>query len=259
MPGSPLPLERMRMPSSMPAGILTCRVLLRRMRPTPSQAWRGSVISLPLPWQVGQVCCTLKKPCCMRTAPGRRRCGRSWARCRAWRPSPCRCRRVFPAGHADLGVETGRGLLQRDFQRVFQIGAAVDLRAAAATAATAAAEDLAEDVAERIGEAAAHAAAHARGIGIDAGVAIAVVGGALLLVAQDFISLFGFLEFLFGFLAVRIAVRMVLHGQLTIGLLQFVVRGVLRHAQDFVIVTFCHDRWARKRAFFSVLQNESAR
>ena len=41
MPGSPLPLERMRMPSSMPAGILTCRVLLRRMRPTPSQAWQG--------------------------------------------------------------------------------------------------------------------------------------------------------------------------------------------------------------------------
>src|SRR3546814_910425 len=67
--GSPLPLERMRMPSSMPAGILTCRVLLRRMRPTPSQDGHGSVISLPVPWQVGQVCCTLKKPCCMRTAP----------------------------------------------------------------------------------------------------------------------------------------------------------------------------------------------
>src|SRR5690606_27387565 len=69
MPGSPLPLERLRMPSSMPGGILTCRVLLRRIRPTPSQAVHGSVISLPDPWQVGQVCCTLKKPCCMRTAP----------------------------------------------------------------------------------------------------------------------------------------------------------------------------------------------
>ena len=197
MPGSPLPLERMRMPSSMPAGILTCRVLLRRMRPTPSQAWQGSVISLPLPWQVGQVCCTLKKPCWTdraRAAAGAAGLGEV----PAWRRALAGVA-VFPAGHADLGVETGRGLLQRDFQRVFQIGAAVDLRAAAATAA---AEDLAEDVAERIGEAAAHAAAHARGIGIDAGVAIAVVGGALLLVAQDFISLFGFLEFLFGFLAV---------------------------------------------------------
>ena len=28
---------------------------------------QGSEIILPLPWQRGQVCCTEKKPCCMRT------------------------------------------------------------------------------------------------------------------------------------------------------------------------------------------------
>src|SRR5690606_24612424 len=50
---------------------------------------------------------------------------------------------VFPAGHADFGVKAVRRLLQRDFQRVFQVGAAVHLRAAAPAAR--AAEDFAED------------------------------------------------------------------------------------------------------------------
>src|SRR5690625_4403479 len=62
----------MRMPSSMPAGIFTSRVLLERTRPPPLHLLQGSLISCPVPWQVGQVCCTLKKPCCMRTAPAPR-------------------------------------------------------------------------------------------------------------------------------------------------------------------------------------------
>ena len=57
------------MPLSMPAGIFTSRVRDFLMRPTPSQAVQGSGMTLPLPWQVGQVCWTEKKPCCMRTAP----------------------------------------------------------------------------------------------------------------------------------------------------------------------------------------------
>ena len=167
---------------------------------------------------------------------------------------------IFPAGDADFGVEAGSGLLQRDFQRVLEVGTAIDLRTAAATAATGAAEDFAEDVAECVGETAAHArAAHAGGVRVHACMAIAVIRGALLFITQDLVGFLGFLELLFGFFAVRIPVRMVLHGQLSIGLLEFVVRGVLCYAKDFVIVAFCHDPWAQKRAFFSVLQNESAR
>src|SRR5690606_25726694 len=154
---------------------------------------------------------------------------------------------LFPARHADLGVEAVGGLLQGDFQRILEIGAAVHLRAAA-TAPRGGAEDLAEDVAERVGEAAPHATAHAGGVRVDAGMAIAVIGGALLLVAQDFIGFLDFLELFLGVFAVRIAVRMVLHGQLPVGLLQFIVRGVLRHAQDFVVIAFCHIGWARERA-----------
>ena len=57
------------MPSSMPAGILTSSVLVFLVRPTPSQVPHGSGITLPLPWQVGQVCWIEKKPCCRRTVP----------------------------------------------------------------------------------------------------------------------------------------------------------------------------------------------
>jgi len=68
-PRSPLPLERMRMPSSMPAGIFTSSVLLFFTRPMPSQVVHGSGITWPLPRQVGHVCWIEKKPCCTRTEP----------------------------------------------------------------------------------------------------------------------------------------------------------------------------------------------
>ena len=37
--------------------------------PWPWQVPQGSVITVPRPWQRGQVCCTEKNPCCMRTWP----------------------------------------------------------------------------------------------------------------------------------------------------------------------------------------------
>jgi hypothetical protein len=58
---------------------------------------------------------------------------------------------------------------------------------------------------------------------IDPGVAVLVVGRTFLAVRQDFVGFLGFLEFLLGARVVRIAVRMVLHGQLAVGLLDLVV------------------------------------
>src|SRR5690606_32908897 len=111
---------------------------------------------------------------------------------------------IFPAGHADFGVKALSGLLQRDFQRVFEVGATVYLRSTAtATAAGGAAKNLAENVAERISKAAAHTGAtHARRVRIDPGVAIAIIRGTLLFIAQDFVGFLDFLEFFFGFFAV---------------------------------------------------------
>src|SRR3569623_1076446 len=68
-PASPSPASRMRSPLSTPGGIFTCRVLCSWTRPWPWQLAHGSLITLPLPRQRGQVCCSEKKPCCIRTWP----------------------------------------------------------------------------------------------------------------------------------------------------------------------------------------------
>src|SRR6185295_1292727 len=71
---------------------------------------------------------------------------------------------LVPGWHADRGVETVCGLLQRDVQVVAQVGAAIHLRTGTATA-TAATEDVAKDIAEGIAKAAetgAASAAHIR-------------------------------------------------------------------------------------------------
>lgn len=67
-----------------------------------------------------------------------------------------------------------------------------------------------------------------------------VVGGALLLVLQDFVSFAAILEFRFGLGIARIAVGVILHGHLAIGLLDLLRRGTLRQAEKFVIVLLRH-------------------
>src|SRR6218665_813818 len=72
VPCSPLPVLRMRMPPSMPAGILTSSVFCFLILPWPWQVMQGSGMILPVPRQCGQVCCTLKTPwrlCTVPTAP----------------------------------------------------------------------------------------------------------------------------------------------------------------------------------------------
>jgi hypothetical protein len=71
--------------------------------------------------------------------------------------------------------------------------------------------------------------------------AVLVVGRPLLRVGEDLVGFLGFLELLLRFRVVRIAVGMVLHGQLAVGLLDLVVRGVAIDAEDFVVVALlCH-------------------
>ncbi|MOA54077.1 hypothetical protein D3C78_1776390 [compost metagenome] len=70
--------------------------------------------------------------------------------------------------------------------------------------------------------------------------AVLVVGGTLLAIGQDFIRGLDLLELFFGVLAVRITVRVVLHRQLAIGLLDVVVRRIAIDAQYLVKVLFSH-------------------
>ncbi len=123
-----------------------------------------------------------------------------------------------------------------DFEVVAQVGAAIDVGAAAA--ALAAAENVAENIREGVGKAAGTAGA--AGLRIDAGMAVLIVGRALLAVGKNFVGFLGFLEVFLRLGIVRIAVGMMLHGQLAIGLLDVLVGSVAVDAKNFVKVAFSH-------------------
>ena len=69
----------MRSSWSTPAGILTDSVFCLRMRPAPSHDLHGSAMTLPVPWQFGQVCWIEKKPCETRTSPRPWQVGQAFA------------------------------------------------------------------------------------------------------------------------------------------------------------------------------------
>jgi hypothetical protein len=70
--------------------------------------------------------------------------------------------------------------------------------------------------------------------------AVLIVDRALVCLAEDFVSLFGFLEFLFRILVTRIAVRVIFHGKATVGLLYVGLRRGARQIEHLVIIAFCH-------------------
>src|SRR5262245_29414868 len=59
----------MRVPSSMPAGILTESLRSSVVRPAPRHSGQGSEMTEPRPREVGQVRSIEKKPCAARTRP----------------------------------------------------------------------------------------------------------------------------------------------------------------------------------------------
>ncbi|MCY1286483.1 hypothetical protein D9M70_354580 [compost metagenome] len=141
--------------------------------------------------------------------------------------------------HADGHGRAAHGLFEVQLKGVAQVTAALRTAALAATLTT---EEIAEHVAEDVGEAGATEAgasprAHLR---IDAGMAVLVVRRALAGVGQDLVGLVGLLEFLFGLLVPRIAVRVVLHRQPAISLFQLCLAGAALDTEDFVKVTFSH-------------------
>ncbi|MNN72268.1 hypothetical protein D3C81_1882880 [compost metagenome] len=78
---------------------------------------------------------------------------------------------------------------------------------------------------------------------------VLVIGGALAGIGEHFVSLVGFLEFLFRLFVIRITVRVMLHRQAAIGLLQVRFTGAALNSQNFVIVTLCHKSFALLRTF----------
>jgi len=141
----------------------------------------------------------------------------------------------FHRRDADLGLGAEGGLFEGDLNVVAQVRTTIDVRPSAACAA---AKNFVENSAKGVGESAtaaktAKAAAHA-GLRINPGVAVLVVGSAFLRIGEDFVGFLRFLEVLFRLGIVRIAVRMVLHGQLAVGLLDFILGGVAVDAEDVI-------------------------
>ena len=106
--------------------------------------------------------------------------------------------------------------MQRDFHVVAQIGAAL-APAAAAAAAAAHAEQVVENIGEGGGEFGAEAGRPAAHAVLERGVAIAIIGGALVRVFQDLVGFVDFLEAMLGVLVARMAIRVALHRLLAEG------------------------------------------
>ncbi len=71
-------------------------------------------------------------------------------------------------------------------------------------------------------------------------VAVAIVGGALVRVAQDRVGLGRFLEPLLGVRVVGVAIRMQIEGEATVRLLDLDLGGRFLDPEDFVVVALGH-------------------
>ena len=147
---------------------------------------------------------------------------------------------IVPAWNADLCFLASSSLFQRDVHGIAQVVAALHL--AAATSAARLTEDVAEDVAEAFEPAKSARKPAAAHVWINTGVTVLVIGGALLAVGQYFVGLLDLFEFGLSLLGCipLVTVRVILHRQLAVGFLDFIIAGIARHPQHFVIVAFGH-------------------
>jgi hypothetical protein len=146
------------------------------------------------------------------------------------------------AANRDLGLRTEERLFEGERQIFAEIGATLNAAAtpsaAAAAEHVAEAEELAEDVAEILEDRWIEAATLA-GAAAEAGVAVAVVGGALVGVGEDGVGFADFLEFFFRVRIIGIAVGMILQRQLAIGALELDVGDRAAYAQYLVVIALC--------------------
>src|SRR5581483_8878714 len=143
------------------------------------------------------------------------------------------------AANVHLGLHPERRFLEFEAQVFAQVGAtlsAIPPAAAARAEQVAETEQVAEDVAEVLEDGGIEPdtarAAHAR-------VSEAIVLRALVAVGEHRVRLAALLEAFFGIAVAGIPVGMVLHGQLAVGALDFLLAGAARHPQHLVVVAFC--------------------
>src|SRR5947209_12586771 len=96
------------------------------------------------------------------------------------------------------------------------------------------------DLAERVGETRETGGNARSRIDSRVAVTVVVIGGTLVGVGQNLVRLFCLLEQLLRLGVIRIAIRMMLHGEATKCFLDGLLVGVVVDAQHLVAVTLCH-------------------
>src|SRR5580704_11805072 len=149
----------------------------------------------------------------------------------------------FVAANADLGLRAEKCLFELECQIFPKVGAPLNPAAAASTTAAsgervAEAEKFAEDVAEVLEDGRIESRGLSRA-SAEAGVAVAVVGGALIGVGEHGIGFAAFLEFFLCVGIVGIAVGMKLQRELAIDALELDLGNRPAHTQNLVVIAFC--------------------
>src|SRR5690554_45521 len=138
---------------------------------------------------------------------------------------------------ANLDLAAAHCLFQADFDVVTQIGTTLGTGTTTTAVAT---EDVAEDITKDVRETSAAKTCTTAHLRINPGMAVLIVGLALFGVGQHFVGFGGLFEFAVGVLVVRVAVRVVFHGQTAIGLFDFGLAGTTLYTQHLIKITFRH-------------------
>ncbi len=138
----------------------------------------------------------------------------------------------------DLFGDTAHRLFQGQFHGIAQVGTT----GRAATTTAAATKDVTEHIAKDVAEigAAAKATVAATLTRIDTGMAVLIVTGTQVGIGQDLVSLLDLFEFLFSIGIALITVRVILHGQTLVRLLDLALVGIFRYPQHFVEIALRH-------------------
>jgi hypothetical protein len=149
---------------------------------------------------------------------------------------------------ADFAVDLGRDLdllgdpAHRLFQRQLHVVAQIGATGRAATTAPATTEDVAKHVAEDVAEigTTAKAAVAATLARIHPGMTVLVIAGTQVLVGQDLVGFLDLFELLFGPGITLVAIRVILHGQTLVRLLDLALVGTFRYPEHFVEIALRH-------------------
>ena len=153
----------------------------------------------------------------------------------------------IPDRNPDLGLHALRRILERNRELILEILARVRVGTRIRAAATRlvaehVAEDISEHASENIGSVHSAHAAHIRAAGgaIQTFFSESVIGRALLRVGQRRIGSPDLFKLFLCGLIPRIPIRVVLHSETPIRLLDFFSRSIARNTQDLVIISISH-------------------